>query len=754
MPVLAILAFSYAAAVALACFLLPFAWLPYLSAAFLVLGIALARMKRKWLRPAVLSILAIAFGFGWYAVHGLLTLERVRPLAGETLEVSGKVLAYPAVYDDYTSLQLRLEGEGLPAVSIRLTTEDPAAAALVPGDSVRCQAKLSLADERYGDRYDADLAKGIYLRAYGKSELQLSRGAFDLGTLPARLAHRVTELVQELFPADTAPFVKSLLMGDRRDLYEEVGLYHSLRRAGLTHIVAVSGMHVAFLVSLLQLLLGKNRISSLLCIALVWLFVLMTGAGPSAVRAGVMQTMLLLAPVFRRENDPVTSLAAALSLILLWNPYAVASVSLQLSFGAMAGIMCLSQRLDEALSLRLPDGLLSGPIRTGIGIFSSSLGVLVFTVPLMALHFGTVSVLAPVSNLLCLWSVSTIFCLSAASCAVGAILPVVGKGLAWLVSWLVRYLFLVAKLISSVPMAETYTDGPVGPAWLIFCYLFLAILLFGRIRPSLKILICVTAAMLSLLLTNAVVAREYRDAQGVFAAVDVGQGQCLAVMAGEDTVMVDCGGIYSLDNAGERAGAYLLSRGRTKIDALILTHLHADHCNGVPMLLEYADVGSILIPRDTPDEDHMLEEILNAADAHAVPVTYLDQDEAFHWGRIEASLFAPPDLGDVNERCLTGVISVGDYDMLFTGDAPKSVERELIENHDLRDLELLIVGHHGSRYSSSGELLGSIGADTAVISTGYNTFGHPTQEVLDRLEAYGYDIFRTDLNGTVEIRLG
>ena len=91
--------------------------------------------------------------------------------------------------------------------------------------------------------------------------------------------------------------------------------------------------------------------------------------------------------------------------------------------------------------------------------------------------------------------------------------------------------------------------------------------------------------------------------------------------------------------------------------------------------------------------------------------------------------------------------------MLVTGDINKAAEHELLAAHDLSDLELLIVGHHGSRYSSCGELLGSIGADTAVISVGYNKFGHPTYETLERLVAYGYTVYRTDQNGTVEIRV-
>ena len=108
-------------------------------------------------------------------------------------------------------------------------------------------------------------------------------------------------------------------------------------------------MHIAFLVGMIQLLFGARPASSVFGILLVWFFVFMTGASPSAVRAGTMQTILLMAPVFRRENDGPTSLAAALALILLVNPFSCASVSLQMSFSAMAGMILLAEPLTDAM---------------------------------------------------------------------------------------------------------------------------------------------------------------------------------------------------------------------------------------------------------------------------------------------------------------------------------------------------------------------------------------------------------------------
>ena len=113
----------------------------------------------------------------------------------------------------------------------------------------------------------------------------------------------------------------------------------------------------------------------------------------------------------------------------------------------------------------------------------------------------------------------------------------------------------------------------------------------------------------------------------------------------------------------------------------------------------------------------------------------------------------PVSAGNINERCLSAVISVGGFDMLITGDMNQTAERELLKEHELRDLDLLVVGHHGSKYAACGELLSGIGAHSAIVSSGYNTFGHPAAETLARLAQYGYHVFRTDEEGTVELRI-
>lgn len=748
---LAIGALAFSAAIFAADYWLPVGSLLWLALGFALLSLLLALTRRRWLLGFTIAAAGLALGFCCFFIHAQRTLLPARELDGQTLTVTGEVCSYPVVSEGYSRLELRLSGEGFPAGKMILYADGDLLSAFQPGDRISCSAKLKRPDQRYGERYDSYISRGVYLTGSAKSEPVLLERGKSLRTLPLRLNRALADKVEELFPTDTAPFMKSLMLGDKSDLYQDLGLYLAMSRAGFLHIVAVSGMHIAFLVGLIQLLLGKSWRSSIICLLLVWFFVLVTGSSPSAFRAAVMQSFLLAAPLVRRENDPLTSLSAALALLLLGNPYAAGSVSLQLSFSAMAGILCLGEPLRDAISTLFPERL-ALRLRWPIGTVESSLAVLAFSIPFMAWHFGSVALLSPVTNVLGLWAVSLCFCGGYLSCLLGFLFREPGIWMAWLVSWPVRYLFLLARTVSGVSWAVLYLKKLRYTLWIVLVYALSLLFAVLKSKPWKKLLLplLLSAAVLASLLLYT--KEEYRE-DSVISVLDVGQGQCLAVLDGDATLLIDCGGLNSLDNAGETAGAYLISRGRDRVDLLVLTHLHADHCNGVPMLLEMLPVRTIFLPADVEDEDGMLPAIQAAAALHGTELRFLAKDGDYALGQIRLSLFAPPEEGEVNERCMTGLISVGAYDMLVTADIPQSLENDLLEEHRLTNIELYIVGHHGSRYSSSEELLRRIGGKTAVISVGYNTYGHPTQEVLDRLDAFGYRVYRTDLNGTVEIRV-
>ena len=750
---LAICLYSFSAAIFAANYLLPAAWLLWLAAGFALACILILLLRQDWMLGFALICFGISAGCLCFSVHAMITMTPSARLDGKTLEIEGRVLAYPQVYDNYTRVEIRLSGEDLPHVGMFLYDNENVLAEAVPGDTVRCTVRVKRGDQRYGEYDTGFLSRDIYLTGRAVTSPERTPGGFDLRSLPAKLNHALSAKGDELFPSDTAAFMKSLMLGDKSDLYQDDALLVAMTRAGLMHIVAVSGMHIAFLIGLLQMLFGKGAKSSLLCLVMIWAFVLITGSSPSALRAAVMQSFLLLAPLVRRENDPATSLSVALALILAVNPYAACSVSLQLSFSAMAGILCLAEPFREALN-ELFSERWQKRLHFVTSTAASSLAVLAFSAPLLLLHFRSVSLLSPLTNILCLWAVSFCFCGGFFSCLLGFVLLPLGKAAAWLCSWIARYLFLIAKGVSSISFSTLYVRDRFSVIWIVLVYALFALAWFSRLKPWKRIVFPFALSALSLVLLLFAIQGRYSRGVGTISVIDVGQGQCIAVMAGDKTLVIDCGGINGARNAGEEAGAYLRSRGRKQVDLLLVTHLHADHCNGVSRLMEMMPVKEILIPADLEDEDNLLDEIETAAERHGIEIEYLREDSLRFLGPIGLQLFAPSGNGDANERCMCMLVSLGSYDMLITGDSSKTVERELLDRYQLHDIELLIVGHHGSRYASSGELLGSIGADTAIISVGYNNYGHPTYETLERLDAYGYGIYRTDLNGTVEVQVG
>lgn len=744
-------ALSFSAAIFAANYILPLAICLPLSAVCLAIGLSLFLFRRKWLLGFEIGLISAAFALLVFSVHASATHLAAKAMDGTETEIEAVVLDYPRVYEDYCSVYIRLTGENTPKLKAILYDNHMAIAQALPGQSINLTARLRPADSRYGEDYDHYYSKGIYLIANSRTEARLSGEGGGLSRLPVRLHRYIVNTVYSIFPEDTAHFMCSLMLGEKSGLYEDVPLYTDLSRAGFMHIAAVSGMHVAFVVGFLRLVLGNNRFSALLCMVLLWFFVLVTGGTPSAIRAGFMQSALLVAPLVRRENDPLTSLSTVLALVLLFNPYAAASVSLQLSFAAMAGIMCFTEGIGHSIASLIGETA-ADRLRTPVGVAAMSLSVMVFTVPLMALHFGYVSILSPLSNVLALWAVPIVFCGGFISVAAGALLPALGTAAAWLISWPARYIFLVSRIVSHIGFAVVYLDNIFMWGWLVLSFAALAAMLFVKLPGGLRLAYPILMSAVLFAEALSLSGNYYRSGRGTVAVLDVGQGQSIACIEGNAAVLIDCGGKNTLENAGETAAAYLISRNVRELDALVLTHLHSDHANGVRQLMELVDVKHIYMPKDPPDEEGLLGPILESAEKHGTEISYVWGDWLQRFGGIELQLYRPSTRGDANERGLMCRISLDDWDMLITADAPIAAENELLERVDLSDTELYIAGHHGSRYSSGQPLLEALGAETAVISVGYNNYGHPTYETLERLSAYGLDIYRTDLNKTIEIR--
>ncbi len=751
---LAWISISCAAAIFLAYYMLPLSLLPPAALCFAVLSVPcfFLRKRRDAFLRGFLCLLGAAVGLTAFVLHWNRTMGYAAEMDGEELTLTARVMEYPLEAERYTRLHLRMTGK--PKLDMLLYDYDGILEnGLVPGDLVQVTARFRRADLRNGERSDSYVSKDIYLTGTLLEVQNSGERRHTLQSLAAFCSGRISAYADSVFSDRTSVFMRSLMLGDKTDFYRDLPLYADMRGAGFMHVVAVSGMHIAFLVGMIQLLFGARPAASVTGILVVWFFVFMTGASPSAVRAGIMQTVLLTAPIVRRENDGVTSLSFALALILLGNPFSCASISLQLSFSSMAGMILLAEPLTDFL-LRTFRQEETARFRAPLSVVGASLAVLAVSAPFSVLHFGTLALYSPLTNLLGLWAVSLCFCGGWFSCLLSLVWRPLGIVFVFLTDILAKYLIGLTGLISSLPHNLIGMRNAQMLLWLALCYILGFLAWRSRAKNSVRLLLPVFLCALTLAAALFAAKQRYRSGSAVIAALDVGQGECVCVLSGDKTVMLDCGGIGTLSNAGDTAACWLESAGRDRVDLLILSHLHEDHVNGVPMLLELIPVETIILSSEADADEDQLNDILNSAERHGTEILFLPGDRDLSCGEIRLRLFAPADGGSENERCMISLVSVGEFDMLFTGDSLKKAERELVQQHALPDTELLIVSHHGSRSSSDGEFLSAVRAEEAIISVGRNnSFGHPTWEVLERLNAYGYHISRTDLNGTIEVRV-
>jgi competence protein ComEC len=222
----------------------------------------------------------------------------------------------------------------------------------------------------------------------------------------------------------------------------------------------------------------------------------------------------------------------------------------------------------------------------------------------------------------------------------------------------------------------------------------------------------------------------------------------VVIDAKEYTAVVDCGS-NSGENAGATAHEHLLSQGRTTLDLLIITHFHSDHANGVAYLITQMDVSALAIP--DPDGPYIAEDIIELARRRGTDIIYVTETLRVELGDMTLMLYPPLGSGDENEKGLA-VLALGGVNALITGDMNSPGERALLRFAALPHIDLLVVGHHGSRFSTCEELLAAVMPNVAVIPVGRNSYGHPSEETITRLDDFSATVYRTDTAGHVTVK--
>lgn len=709
--------------------------------------ILIPHFKKKGFRIAMALTVGAILGAALFAGYYGLYLQTALRADGTTVSITAEITdySYESGYGTAAEGRLWLEGK---RYNVKLYINEKRR--LIPGDVVRGDFRL-----RYtpGGKEDPTYHRGdgIFLLCYPQSEtVILETEEIPDRYYPAALRHRILATIDQCFPDDTAFFAKALLLGDKTEMDYTVST--AFKVSGISHIVAVSGLHVSMLFAILTLICGKRKLlTAVIVLPVLVLFAAVAGFTPSVTRACLMQAMIIIGGLFRKEYDPPTSLAFAVTVMLAVNPMVITSVSFQLSVGCMAGIFLFSSRISNWISnfwfwrkwkgknlrTRLREW-----VAGGVGI---TLGAMFFTTPLVAYYFGAVSLIGVVTNLVTLWAVSLAFNGIMAVCLLSSVFAEAAIVAAWCISWLIRYVIAAAKLLASIPLAAVYTQSVYVVLWLVLCYGLVAVfLIMKNRRPLVYICCCVSALRVVLCLSWA----EPMLDDTRMTVLDVGQGQCIILQGNGKIFVIDCGG-DSDAAAADLAAETLLSQGITRLDGMIVTHYDRDHAGGVGYLLSRIPADHIFLP-EAFDEDGILETILPYCKGNQRHVT---EDLLLRWEDTDMTVFAPVLSSSDNERGLCVLFRDEKCDILITGDLSSLGERLLIMEKQVPELTVLVAGHHGSSRSTGEALLDATRPRYAFISVGANNhYGHPSNAVLERLWAAGCRVSRTDQNGTIIFR--
>jgi competence protein ComEC len=559
---------------------------------------------------------------------------------------------------------------------------------------------------------------------------------------------------------EDAALLRGMVLGQDEQLSDDVR--DDFKRSGLAHILAVSGQNVMLLATLVLgagALLGVGlRARLVLALALVALYVPLTGAGPSIQRAGVMGAAGLVAALAGRPTHRWYALGLAAAVTLALNPRASGEPGWQLSFAAVVALLALGPPLRAAFARAVP-----GPVADAAAI---TVAATIGTAPLMAFHFGQVSLVSLPANLLAAAAIAPVMWLGMLAATAAQIAPGLAEPFDALNAPLLAFVQWVARTMAGAPAAvlPLRVASPTALA-LAYAALGAAAVAIGRFaraaarrlgppRPRSRLGwaaagAAVTATALLAAASPAHDARPPLAGEVVVSFLNVGQGDSTLIQSGSASVLFDTG------PPGGPILRRLREAGIRRLDALVLTHAQTDH-EGMGLEVMRAFRPQLVLDGGTGWPTYVqrgLPAALAATDARRVDA---HAGQTITLGAIRMRLLWPPapgpdfrPEGDPNDRAIVALVTVRDFDLFLSADAESNVTAGL----PLPEVEAMKVAHHGSADDGLPTLLQRLRPEIAAIEVGAgNTYGHPTPSTLAALKVVPH-VYRTDRDGTVRLRV-
>ncbi len=589
------------------------------------------------------------------------------------------------------------------------------------------------------------------------------------------LRNSLSQTLAEVLPEPPASLAQGIILGMRGNIPSSVKA--DFVHTGTAHLLAISGLHLSIVAGIL-LSLGiwlfgkKNYIYIWLALGAIWLYALLTGMHAPIVRAAIMASLFLTADLLGRQRSAITALAFAAAIMVGISPQVLWTASFQMSFTAMAGLIFvfpLIQSLGrKAVNAILGEGGAAVSAANFItDSFSVSLGAIIAVWPLIAYYFGIISWVAPLATFFALPALPGIILTGTLAGVLGLIALPVAQAIAWLAWLFASYMLLVVKVFADIsPIAEGSVDTTL--IWVYYSALALVVWLINNRKKLVKLMPeaanfvsnlprkWVIPPLLVVAILVSVTAATMPDDNLHVSFLDVGQGDAILIQRGSQQILVD---------GGPSPQAIALALGRKMpfwdrtIELVVLTHPSADHVTGLVEVLNRYKVRQVLYP-DLEFKSDIYDEWLRLLEERDIKYTFAQAGQQIDFGTevmIEVlNPQTPPLTGtesDIDNNGMVLHLSMGEVSFLLTADIMWEAEFELVTRRASLTSTVLKVAHHGSTTSTTAEFLAVVNPRLAVISVGEdNPFGHPSDEVVDRLkQKLGREnIYRTDEYATIE----
>lgn len=617
-------------------------------------------------------------------------------------------------------------------------------------------------------------SKNIYgIITADKKDIKLIKknnvGVIDL--IANKIRNSMKEKIEQNLSNETSELLSGILIGEKSNLKKEI--QEDFRDSSLSHVLAISGMHVSYVILGITFVISKiklsKKMSKIVTILLLLFFIILTGKTASVTRACLMSSYIILASLLHKKANVLGSISISLLIILIINPYFILDIGLQLSYGGTIGIVSIypilkkyrKKKEEKCSKLKKVIHKMKDKILDTI-LITISANLVIF--PIVLFHYNTMSFTFIISNLLVFSIIGIIIILGFISVFTSYIISPLAKVMFFFLQIFLNLLTQIAHFCAELPLSKVYFPTPkIYVIILYYLFLIYIILVKNEIIKNKKVnrkilIIFIIVVIISNLILN------FIPKTFSISFIDVGQGDSMLVSTPKGkNILIDGGGSRDEEsfNVGKQTLIpYLLNKGITKLDYIIISHFDSDHVGGILSVLEELKAEKVIICKQEENENYKrFKEIVKNKKIKVYVVKKGDNLKIEE--NISLNVLWPKDErikeNAINNNSIVAKLNYKNFSILLTGDIEKIAENEILkeyENTNILNANILKVAHHGSKSSSTNEFLEKVKPQIALIGVGEkNTFGHPNEGVLNRLGNLNTKTYRTDQMGEITIKI-